>query len=346
MSEINSGTGPRNFFESGTAAIEIPFEEIPVIDFSHMFSENAEDRKNVGDKVRKACTEIGFFYVSNHQIPISIIKKAFDESARFFDRDISIKNKINVEQSPALRGYTALLASEHDDSGQADFHEGFDLALDLNEYDEDVQSETFGYAPNQWPDDMPGFKTALVQYHSTMVEFGKLIFRSFALALDLDQNYFESAITKPMAHMRVLHYPPQDSKSKEQQVGIGAHSDFECFTILCTDEVPALQVLSPDGNWVHAPPLKGCFIVNVGDLMARWTNNYFKSTVHRAINLSGKKRYSIPFFYGPNSKMVIKTLPTCQKSGVKEIFEPIEAGKYIKSRFDVSYAHRVDDKTK
>ena len=345
MTDISSGTGPRNFLDSGSSAAELPFSEIPVIDFTDIRLGDAEQRKAVGEKVRNACTKVGFFYVKNHGFSSSTTKEAFVQSRIFFEEDLEKKRLISVENSPALRGYTALLASEHDDSGQADFHEGFDMALDLNEDDPDVRSGIFGYAPNQWPDGMPFFKDALVNYHSEMVTFGKLIFRAFALALDLKEDYFEDSITKPMAHMRVLHYPPQDAKSDKDQIGIGAHSDFECFTILCTDEVPALQVLSPDGNWVHAPPLKDCFIVNVGDLMARWTNNYFKSTVHRAINLSGRQRYSIPFFYGPNSKMIIRTIPTCLKDGADEIFEPIEAGQYIKSRFDDSYSHRIDEET-
>ena len=116
--------------------------------------------------------------------------------------------------------------------------------------DEDVKARVFGYGPNQWPSIRDAFKSALLNYHTSMLEFGKKIFESFALALELPINHFESEITKSMAHMKVLHYPPQDPKSGSDQMGIGAHSDYECFTILCTSDVPALQVLNTDGIWI------------------------------------------------------------------------------------------------
>lgn len=341
--DLNTGNGPRKYFSSGTSAKKIPFDSIPVIDFSAMFGDDQSAKIIVGEAVRKACTEVGFFYVKNHRVDDEIINNTFDAAESFFNATIEKKLEVNIENSEALRGYTALLASGHDDTGKADFHEGFDLALDLDHSDEDVKSGVFGYAPNQWPTGMDSFKSSLTTYHSSIVDFGKKIFESFALALELPTNHFEGAITKPMAHMRVLHYPPQDPKSKKNQMGIGAHSDYECFTVLCTSGVPALQVLNTDGVWIQAPPIEGTFIVNVGDLMARWTNDYFQSTVHRAINLSGKRRYSIPFFYGPNSKEIIEVLPSCQSKTTIAKYEPIEAGEYIKSRFDDTYVHRQEE---
>lgn len=340
--ELNTGNGPRKYFSSGTSAEKIPFDSIPVIDFSPMFGNDHTAKMIVGEAVRKACTEVGFFYVKNHRFDKNIINSTFDAAENFFNAPIEEKLETNIENSETLRGYTALLAAEHDDSGK-DFHEGFDLALDLDHSDEDVKSGVFGYGPNQWPSGKDSFKSALLTYHSSMLDFGKKIFESFALALELPTNYFEAAITKPMAHMRVLHYPPQDPKSEKAQMGIGAHSDYECFTVLCTSNVPALQVLNTDGIWIQAPPIEGAFIVNVGDLMARWTNDYFQSTVHRAINLSGKRRYSIPFFYGPNSKEIIEVLPSCQSETARAKYEPIEAGEYIKSRFDNTYVHRQEE---
>ena len=107
--------------------------------------------------------------------------------------------------------------------------------------------------------------------------------------------------------------------------------------------MPALQVLNSAGTGVQAPPVPGAFIVNVGDLMARWTNNYFQSTVHRAINSSGKQRYSIPFFFGVNSQEVVEVLPSCQSAENPPKYKPIKAGDYIRSRFDDTYAHRIGE---
>ncbi|MEM7210473.1 MAG: 2-oxoglutarate and iron-dependent oxygenase domain-containing protein [Pseudomonadota bacterium] len=340
---VMTGNGPRAFFSSGLEAQQTPFEEIPVIDFGPMQSDDAAARAAVGEAVRKACTEVGFFYATNHGMPQSVIDDTFSAAHRFFDLPMDAKQAISVEKSDAIRGYTPLLGENTDPDNNGDLHEGFDLALDLPLDDADVAAGVFGYASNQWPEGLDGFRDALMTYHSEARVFGTRIFQAFALALELEENFFANAITKPMAHMRVLHYPDQTAASDEKQIGIGAHSDYECFTILCTDDVPALQVLNSAGTWVQAPPITGAFIVNVGDLMARWTNNYFQSTVHRAINTSGKRRYSIPFFFGVNSQEVVEVLPSCQSLENPPKYKPIAAGDYIRSRFDDTYAHRIGE---
>ncbi len=340
---IQTGNGPRAFFSSGLEAAATPFEEIPIIDFAPMRSDDHAARAGVGDAVRKACTEVGFFYATNHGMPQTVIDNTFAAAHRFFDLPTNAKQVISVENSDAMRGYTPLLGENTNPENNGDLHEGFDLALDLPLTDPDVQAGIFGYAPNQWPADLDGFQDALMTYHSEARAFGTLIFQAFALALELEEHHFADAITKPMAHMRVLHYPDQTAAEDDKQIGIGAHSDYECFTILCTDDVPALQVLNSAGAWIQAPPIPGAFIVNVGDLMARWTNDYFQSTVHRAINTSGKKRYSIPFFFGVNSQEVIEVLPSCQSEENPPKYKPITAGDYIRSRFDDTYAHRIGE---
>lgn len=343
MSTIVTGNGPRAAFESGLSAQQVPFTSIPVIDFGPMRGTDAAARRAVGDAVREACTQVGFFYCGNHGVDPSVIDRTFDAAHRFFDQPMAAKEAVSIANSPLLRGYTALLAENTNPDNKGDLHEGFDLALDLPETDPDVRSGVFGYGPNQWPDGLPGFRDALSDYHAAMLDLGATIFRAFALALDLKEDFFAPKISKPMAHMRVLHYPSQDGEIDESQIGIGAHSDYECFTILKTDDVPALQVLNSAHEWIHAPPIPDAFIVNVGDLMARWSNDYFQSTVHRAINTSGRRRYSIPFFFGPNSRELIEVLPSCQSEAYPPKYAPIEAGAYIESRFNDTYAHRQEE---
>lgn len=345
MSTVLTGNGPRAFFASGLEARQVPFTEIPVIDFTPMAGNDAEAKHKVGQEVRDACTRVGFFYVRNHGVSPALIERTFKAAHRFFDLPLERKLTVDIASSPNMRGYTRLLGENTDPTARGDLHEGFDLALDLSVDDPDVVADVFGYGPNQWPDGLPGFRDALLAYHAGIRAFGRRIFAAFALALELDEKHFEPMIGKPMAHMRVLHYPSQDGPIDDRQIGIGAHSDYECFTILCTDDVPALQVLNSAGEWVQAPPLPGCFIVNVGDLMARWTNDYFASTVHRAINRSGRERYSIPFFYGIDSQQVVEVLPTCQSPERPAKYAPITAGDYIRSRFDATYFHRQPEGT-
>lgn len=340
MSAIVTGNGPRAFFASGLAAQELPFTSIPVIDFAPLRSPDPAARRGVGEAVREACTRVGFFYVAGHGVDTGVIERTYAAAQRFFALPLEHKEAVAISQSEMLRGYTPLLGENTNPENRGDLHEGFDLALDLSPDDPDVRAGIFGYGPNQWPEGLPGFREALLDYHAAMLAFGAEIFTAFALALELPEDFFAPRIVKPMAHMRVLHYPSQEGEVDERQIGIGAHSDYECFTILSTDEVPALQVLNTAGEWIQAPPIPGAFIVNVGDLMARWTNDYFQSTVHRAINRSGRERYSIPFFFGPRPTELIEVLPSCQSPLRPPKYAPITAADYIRSRFDDTYAHR------
>ena len=340
MAILHTGAGAREYVASGLEARAVPFTDIPVIDFGPMAGPDATARAAVGDAVREACVRVGFFYARNHTIPTPVIDAAFQAAHAFFDLPLEEKLAVDIGQSPNLRGYTRLLAENTDPTARGDLHEGFDIALDLPADDPDVQAGVFGYGPNQWPARPPGLREALTGYHTAALSFGRCIFSAFALALGLDEQFFAPLTRKPMAHMRVLHYPSQDGPVDDRQIGIGAHSDYECFTMLCTDDVPALQVLNSAGHWIEAPPLPGCLIVNVGDLMARWTNGLFASTVHRAINRSGRRRYSIPFFFGTDATARIDVLPTCRSDAHPARFPPILASDYIRSRFDDTYSHR------
>lgn len=340
MSTVITGLGPRSFSASGLEARQLNFSEIPQIDISPLYSADPQARARVGVAVREACTQVGFFYVTGHRVPDVVIEDTFAAAKQFFARPLSEKMKLEINHSMNMRGYTPLLHENTNIEGKGDLHEGFDLALDVPLDDPDVRAGVFGYGPNQWPENLPGFREALLQYHQAMLDLGQMIFRAFALALELEEEYFLPFITKPMAHMRVLSYPAQEGPVDEQQIGIGPHSDYECFTILRTDDVPALQVLNSQGDWIHAPPIANAFIVNVGDLMARWTNNYFASTLHRVINASGRERFSIPFFFGPNSQSLIEVLPTCQNPEWPAQYPPIISGDYIRSRFDQTYQLR------
>lgn len=347
IATVDTGNGPRAFFESGLEAKPTPFEAIPLIDFGPMLSDNPADRAKVGAEVRKACTEVGFFYALNHGVPQAVIDNTFAAAHRFFALPDEAKRTISVEKSDNNRGYTPLLGENTDPTAKGDVHEAFDFSLEMDADDPDLGKGLFGYAPNQWPDaslqGMDDFRQTLLTYHGEALAFGARIFQAFALALELSEDYFAPKITKPLAVARVLHYPPQEGKIDEKQIGIGAHSDYECFTILCTDEKAALQVLNAAGQWIEAPPVEGAFIVNVGDMMERWTNNYFKSTIHRAINRSGKQRYSIPLFFGTNPDVQIAVLESCQSESNPPRYEPIQAGAYVEQRITETYAHRQED---
>lgn len=322
--------------QAGATAEAKPFDRIPLIDITPLFSTDAQARAIVGSEIRTACMDVGFFYVSGHGVDEAVYASAFAAAQSFFDLPDEHKSGVSIYNSAAMRGYTGLLEENTDPDNLGDLHEAFDASLDLDPDDPDVVSGTYGYGVNQWPE-LEGFRTVVMAYHQALGVLSETLYRGFALSLDLPEDHFAPMLTKPIAELRLLHYPPQDQHDDGKIMGIGAHSDYDVFTVLATDETPALQVQNPAGTWIDAPPLPGTFIVNVGDLMQRWTNDLYRSTIHRAINRTGQRRYSIPFFSNVNPLEMISVLPSCQSDDRPARYEPIGAAAYVEACMQEAY---------
>lgn len=187
---------------------------------------------------------------------------------------------------------------------------------------------------NTWPQ-YPLFRETLSDYYGDVLTLARQLIRLFAQVLDLPPDFFTPLVSKPGAMARLIHYPPQ-SPNDPTALGIGAHTDIECFTILCQGTIPALQILNSEGEWIQAPPIPGTFVVNIGDMLARWTNDRFISTVHRVWNITGEERYSIPFFFGVDYDATIETLASCLEEGQVSKYEPVVAGDYVYGRLAAS----------
>ena len=322
------------------------FAEIPIIDFAPMLGMDAAKRA-LAAEIHLACTEIGFFYIRNHGVAQELIDATFAECPRFFGLGAADKMAIHVRHSLNNSGYTPLLEENTDPTGKGDLHEAFDIAHELPETEPDREQVARYYGANQWLDEaiLPGFRNTIENYYRAMHGLGRHLFSAFALALDLPEDYFVPLTNRPTAVMRIVAYPSQNGVIDPQQIGIGAHSDYECFTILAQETVPALQVRNQQGKWIDAPPIRGTFVINIGDQMARWTNDIFASTLHRAVNTSGRARYSIPFFLGSNHDTLITALPSCVSSDRPAKYPPVLAGDYVQSRFDATYAYRQEADT-
>ncbi|HTI02307.1 MAG TPA: 2-oxoglutarate and iron-dependent oxygenase domain-containing protein [Acidisoma sp.] len=318
------------------------FQEIPIIDFAPMLGSDPAAKRALAAELRAACTEIGFFYIKNHGVAQTLIDATFAECPRFFGLPLEEKMAIHVRRSKNNSGYTPLLEENTDPTAKGDLHEAFDIAHELPESDPDRVNHPTHYGPNQWPAGLAGFQAQLEAYYAAMLDLGQRLFSAFALALDLPEDYFAPLADKPTAIMRIISYPSQDGPIDPKQIGIGAHSDYECFTILCQETVPALQVQNQQGEWVDAPPIRGTFVINIGDQMARWTNDLFASTVHRAMNVSGRARYSIPCFVGSNFDTLIKALPGTVTAERPAKYPPVLAGDYVQGRLDATYAYRQE----
>jgi isopenicillin N synthase-like dioxygenase len=239
--------------------------------------------------------------------------------------------RIHVKTSSQLLGYVAFKDENANPGvGSGDMHEAFDFTSEDRRDGDRFIAGDVRQSGNLWPDDLPGFYETLTEYSIAMRGLAGRIFGAFALALNLQESYFDRLADRPMSLIRLLHYPSQPGPFDETRMGTGAHTDHECFTILNQDSVQALQVRNHGGRWIDAPPIPGTFVVNVGDQMARWTNGAFASTLHRVANLSGKARYSIPCFIGANADAVIEALPSCIGPDNPAKFAPVVAGEYVK----------------
>ncbi|TFK40456.1 hypothetical protein BDQ12DRAFT_679443 [Crucibulum laeve] len=324
---------------------ESTFEEIPVIDFKDANSKDPVIRRELADRIRDACINVGFFYLKNHGISHHFITDTIDAGKRFFSLPEPVKMELDIHKSSNYKGYTALLGENTNSEGQGDLHEGFDIGWEPQEASVE-ENAPIDNSPmnggNVWPKDLPGFKEPVLAYYHAAVDLGKRLFPLFALALDLPENFFDDKTTKPAAIMRILHYPPQnltDIAVNDKQIGIGAHTDYECFTILWQDQSGGLQVQNMKGQWIDAVPIAGTVVVNLGDQFARWTNDIFKSTLHRVMNRSGHERFSIPLFFGTDYNVRLEPIPSCASPGSLAKYDVVTAGDYVKSRLEATYSH-------
>ncbi len=319
----------------------LAFSEIPIVDIADLVS--GRDEASVAARLGEAAERVGFLYVTGHGIDTGLIEAMFAEAEAFFALPLARKEAVHIRNSPVHRGYFPLFEENTDPTTTADYKEGFDLARDLGPEAPEVRAGLPLHGPNQWPDGLTAFRTTAERYFAELMRLGSTLMRGFAIALDQPADYFADKIDRPMAQLRLLHYPPQSGAIEASTLGCGVHTDYGCVTILAQDSNGGLQVCNTDGDWIMAPPVPGAFVVNLGDQMARWTNGRFQATPHRVVNLSGRERYSMPFFFDPNWEAEIACLANCVAPGEAPRFEPVQAGPYLQSRFDATFSYRQDE---
>jgi len=194
--------------------------------------------------------------------------------------------------------------------------------------------------PNQWPDCVPGFRAAVQAYDRAMRDFSQKLPRLIARALDLPHDTFERYFRQPTTFLRLLHYPAQTPDAPDDAFGSAPHTDYGFITILAQDDVGGLEVRPRGGDWIAAPPIAGTFVVNVADMLARWTNDRWQSTPHRVKNLSGVDRYSCPYFFDMDLDCTVACLQNCHGPGNPPRYEPVRYGDYLLDRLDRNYIYR------
>jgi isopenicillin N synthase-like dioxygenase len=309
-----------------------PADTIPIIDLS----ENAETAAHA---VHMACRETGFFYVKNHGVLQSVIDNQFDLAKRFFVMPVEAKMAIDMRLSPSLAGYEPFGSQTLDsqdsskEASPADFKEGFNFAADIADDHPMALRKMKGYGHNRWPQ-IIGFREQSLNYQRGMEEVGHKILSLLARSLAMPADWFVPSYEMGSCTVRMLRYPPQPSNAPFNQLGAGAHTDWGGITILAQDSVGGLEVRNAAGEWIVATPIPGTFVVNLGDLMARWTNGIYNSNLHRVKNNTGDRdRYSIASFYAPFADALIEAVPTCVDADHPRRYVSCSAAEHIMEMF-------------
>lgn len=305
---------------------------IPVIDIGRLAEGTEGGAQAVAAEMLAAAHATGFFYVRNHGIAPSLIDAVFAESARFFRADFASKAAVTVNSWH--RGFIRAGEAKMYQGSRPDLKESYIWGLDTATGR--AEPDAFGTPPNQWPDLLPDMRPSLTRYFTEANAVGWRLLAAFATALDIPADSFTSSIARPTSRGSIIYYPPQAPDSEQDQFGVAPHTDWGCLTLLYQDQTGGLEVQGREG-WVAAAPIPGTFVVNVGDLLARWTNDRFRSTPHRVVNRSGRERFSCAVFVDPDRDTMITPVT---RPGEAARYAPVTCGDYVQSRFDAAFAYR------
>jgi isopenicillin N synthase-like dioxygenase len=314
--------------------------EVPVIDVSGLTSADPADRRRVAVALGAACRGPGFFLVTNHGVPTATVAGMFAAARALFGQPAAVKDALSIKRSPHNRGYVALDEEQLDPTKPADRKEAFNIGLDLPPEDPEVLAGRPFRGVNLWPE-LPGFRAAMLAHFDAAWALGRLLHRGFALDLGLEEEWFEDKLDRPIATLRVLHYPAASAPAAP--LGAGAHTDYGNVTVLATDGVAGLQVRRRGGDgWEDVPAVPGAFVCNIGDCLMRWTNGVYASTPHR-VRAPEAERYSAAFFLDANPDAVVAALPSCTGPEAPPRWPPITCADYLREKLDATYAHRRAD---
>ncbi|MCY1267826.1 2-oxoglutarate-dependent ethylene/succinate-forming enzyme [compost metagenome] len=315
---------------------------LPIIDIAPLYTADEAAWLRVAKQIDAACREWGFFYIKGHPISPERIAELKAAAIDFFARPAEEKLRIDITQSAHHRGYGAIATEQLDPSKPSDLKETFDMGFHLPAEHPDVQAGKPLRGPNRHPD-IPGWEALMQQHYEDMHELSKTLLRAIALALGIERDFFDRRFEQPISVFRMIHYPPRQTASSAEQQGAGAHTDYGCVTLLYQDNAGGLQVQNVRGEWIDAPPIDGTYVVNIGDMMARWSNDLYKSTPHRVVSPLGVDRYSMPFFAEPHPDTEISCLAGCHDAANPPKYPAVSCSDYMLSRFAETYAYRREE---
>ncbi len=319
---------------------------IPLIDIAPYFEGDIRTRRRIAKAIGAACADIGFFSIAGHGVDQAVIEDLRRVSHEFFALFEAEKRKCVHLVPGTPRGLRVL---QGEALGRA---AGREAPPDLKEFyhfgrdgwpDESYFNGEEGrsyFIPNIWPERPADFRTAAMEYYAAMERLIGVLMSLAALALDLPEDYFADKIDRHVTAMRINHYPPQRTAPPPGQIRAGAHTDFGTFTILMGENEPGgLQIQDADGSWYDVETRPELFVVNVGDLLRRWTNDVWTSNFHRVVNPPAEigataRRISIGFFHQPNYDAVVECLPTCRAADRPALYRPVTSGAFRDIRYE------------
>lgn len=305
---------------------------VPVIDIAPFLTSDAGDRRALAQKVGQACRDIGFLIISGHGVDANLIARTDALSRAFFDLPLGAKMAVKRPALDITRG----------EKGFADLNESFMIGpLDVDLADPYFTAPEAGkhFHPNLWPEAREGLRETYTAYHRAMGALAAQPMRIFALALDLPEPFFDARVDRHISRLRMRNYPEPLTPPKPGQLRAGAHCDYASLTILKAEANPGgLQAFNKAGEWVDAPITPGAYIVNLGESMARWTNDVWVSTLHRVVNppaeqTAGSRRQSLIFFHNSNYDAEIACLSGCAGPDRPPKYAPTTSGGHLRSQF-------------
>jgi len=318
--------------------------EIPVIDVAAIHTADTQAIEDLAAEFYQVYSTAGFGYIINHGISDSLVERVFSASKRF--HQMPRDQKMAVELNSIHRGFIPINTSTDVNSKFAEVSkpnqsESFMVMREDSDDSVYVKAGDYLAGSNQWPD-LPGFRTDVMEYNDAMTELANKLVGVFSKALGVESGLVDS-FDPPTSWLRLLYYPPAKKRESEEHVvekgiyGSAPHTDFGCLTLLAQDGVGGLQVLA--GDWIDVPQIAGSFVLNVGDMLHRWSNGVLRSTPHRVLNTSGAARYSCPFFYDPHVRTNISPLASCVSSDNPARYEPVNFGEFLRAELAAGYTH-------
>ena len=323
-----------------TPLVRAPFHAVPTIDFTAFRQGSLEERRAVAERIGRACRDVGVFNLTGHGVAEELVAGVFREIDRFCALPESDKLALHMRRSPHFRGYFGAYDEKTETGSPGDLKEGLEIGTEPDGRAlPDLPTRLLG--PNQWPAGLPGFRPTVEAFFQALIDLSTELLHAFGESFGLAPDTFTSSLRTPISRLKLLRYPEQAAADEGALLGCGAHTDYSVLTIVAQDGVGGLELQNSAGAWIPVPPVEGALFVNLGEQMARWTNDVFLATPHRVVNRTGRPRRSAAFFFHPDPGTVIDPLPACCTADNPRRYPPITAAEHLLELFsDPSSSYR------